>query len=298
MTTTLTLRSCALLALTTLAGYSAADDAPLFSVEKLSDSVYVLSGSGGNIGLSTGPDGTFIVDDDYAGSGAAIQATIAEISDSPVRFVVNTHWHFDHAGSNDYFNKTGSTVIAHDNARRRLQSGGFIETHQLQVDAANPEALPVLTFGESLSLHLNGEEVRVLHIESAHTDGDALVWFEDSNIMHAGDVFLVGIYPLVDYSSGGSIGGLIAAADTILSVIDDQTQVIPGHGPVGNKADVRAFREMCIKLRDRIADMKARGMSLNAVIENPPTADLDATWNSWGDRWRAISLHSIYESSP
>lgn len=287
------------IALVVLTSRLEAQDDIEITTEKLNDTLYVLYGDGGNIGMSVGPDGIFIIDDDYAVYGDDIHRAIKRISDQPIRYVINTHWHHDHAGGNEYFGKLEETgIIAHDNARKRLKSGGYIETHDWDVEPHPEEVLPIITFNDKLSLHLNGEEAQIVHVEPAHTDGDGFVWFKTSNVIHAGDVFLNGIYPLVDYSSGGTIKGSIAAADTLLEIIDDQTRIIPGHGPVSYKADVQDFKDMFITLRDRVANLKKNGMSLEEVIASPPTADLDEKWNSWGDDWRAISLSSIYGALP
>ncbi len=275
-----------------------AQDGPGLTVQKLSETVSVLFGQGGNIGVSAGPDGIFIIDDQYEGFGEMISAAVAGISELPVNYVLNTHWHFDHAGSNDYFGQNGSVIVAHDNVRKMLVTGAFVRVVDVEVPPAPAEALPVITFDDSLSLHLNGEEVHMFHVTPAHTDGDGIVWFKDSNIIHMGDTFLNGIYPLIDVDSGGSIDGMIMTADTVMAFINDETQIIPGHGPISAKAGLKAYRDMCITLRDRIAEMKGRGLSLDEVLEANVTEDLDGRWNTWGEGWQKTSLRSLYWATP
>lgn len=177
-------------------------------------------------------------------------------------------------------------------------SGGYLGAVDRNIPPASTEALPVITFSDTMTLHLNGDAVYILHAASSHTDGDGIIWFKDSNIIHMGDIFLNGIYPIVDLDSGGSINGIITAADTVLSFIDEQTQIIPGHGPVASKAVLERYRDMCVVLRDRVADMKARGMSLEDVIAAAPTRDYDSEWNTWGERWRTISITGLYQEAP
>ena len=160
------------------------------TVQRLSETVSVLFGEGGNIGVFAGPDGVFIVDNQYEGDGEMISAAVARLSELPITYVLNTHWHFDHAGSNDYFGQNGSVIIAHDNVRKMLVSGAFVRVVDAEIPPAPAEALPVITFDDSLSLHLNGEEVHMLHVMPAHTDGDGIVWFKGSNILHMGDTYL------------------------------------------------------------------------------------------------------------
>ncbi len=275
-----------------------AQDEPSLTVQKLSETVSVLFGEGGNIGVSAGSDGVFIIDDQYGGYGEMISTAVAGISELPIDYVLNTHWHFDHAGSNEYFGHNGSVIIGHDNVRKMLASGAFISVVDTEIPPAPAEALPVITFDESLSLHLNGEEVHMLHVTPAHTDGDGIVWFKDSNIIHMGDTFLNGIYPLIDVDAGGSIEGMIMTADTVMAFINDETQIIPGHGPISVKADLKAYRDMCITLRDRIAEMKGRGLSLEEVLAANVTEDLDDRWNNWGEAWKKTSLRSLYWAMP
>jgi len=279
-------------------GQAQAQDEPSLTVQKLSETVSVLFGQGGNIGVSAGPDGVFIIDDQYGGYGEMISAAVAGISELPIDYVLNTHWHFDHAGSNEYFGHNGSVIIGHDNVRKMLASGAFVSVVDAEIPPASAEALPVITFDESLSLHLNGEEVHMLHVTPAHTDGDGIVWFKDSNIIHMGDTFLNGIYPLIDVDAGGSIDGMIMTADTVMAFVNDETQIIPGHGPISTKADLKAYRDMCITLRDRIAEMKGRGLSLEEVLAADVTEGLDDRWNNWGEAWKKTSLRSLYWAMP
>ena len=291
-------RTFAFLAAFLAAGLAPAQDERELTVQKLSDTVYVLQGPGGNIGVSAGPDGVFIIDDKYEGDGEMISAAVAELSDQPISYVLNTHWHFDHAGSNGYFGQGGSTIIAHDNVRKMLASGAYISVVDREVAPAPLEALPVITFDDSLSLHLNGEEVHMLHVTPGHTDGDGIVWFRESNIIHMGDTFLVGMYPLVDVDSGGDINGMIETAETVLSFVNDDTRIIPGHGPVSDRAGLRGYRDLCVALRDRVREMKDNGMSLEEVVAAKPTADFDAVWGLAGEAWTRISLGSIYAALP
>jgi cyclase len=281
-----------------LASHVHAQDDTKITTQRLSDTVSVLFGDGGNIGVSVGADGVFIIDDQFAEYSDEIRAAIAEISDQPIRYVINTHWHFDHTDGNETFGKAGSIIIAHDNVRKRLVTGGFIRAVDRDIPPAPDEALPVITFNDTLTLHLNGEEAHVLHVKSAHTDGDGILWFKGSNVIHMGDTFINGIYPLADLSSGGSIDGIIAAAEIVLALVDDQTQIIPGHGPVSDRAGLQAYRDMCVVLRDRIAKMKNNGMSLEEVIAAAPTADFDDSWNSWGESWKIVSVTALYEEAP
>ena len=288
-------------ALTIMLGHSilaAARDEAGLTVQRLTDSISVLFGNGGNVGVFSGPEGTFIIDNQYADDGELIGAAVAEISKLPISHVLNTHWHFDHAGSNEYFGHNGAVIIGHDNVRKMLMKGAYYSDIDFDVPPAPRAALPVITFDDSLTLHLNGEEIYMFHVTAGHTDGDGIIWFKDSNVIHMGDNFLAGIYPLVDVLSGGSIDGMITTVDTVLAFVDDETKIIPGHGPVSTSADLKAYRDMCIELRDRITERKNRGMSLEEVLEDDFTSDLDEHWNSWGEPFKIRSIRSIYLDTP
>src|ERR687895_1863000 len=208
--------------------------------ERLADGVYALRGRGGNIGVAIGSDAVFVVDDQFAPLTPKILAAIAALTDRPVRFVVNTHWHFDHTGGNENMGKAGALLVAHDNVRRRMSTRQFIEFIKREVLPAPPGALPVVTFSDAVTFHINGDELMAIHLPAAHTDGDAAVYFRRANVVHMGDVY-VPSYPLVDISSGGSLSGFVRGVDRVLALINDSTKVIPGHGETSNRASLRAY---------------------------------------------------------
>lgn len=255
---------------------------PDFTVrsEQLAGGLYVLIGRGGNIGVSTGPDGTVLIDDQFAAAAPAINAALRELGASPVRFVLNTHWHGDHTGGNEPFAGSGAVLLAHDNVRVRMSAAHTSRFLGNATPASPAVALPVITFGETASLHLNGGRVRVLHTPRAHTDGDAIVQFGDANVLHAGDLFFNGLYPFIDGDSGGSVEGLIGAVDTLLALADDETRIIPGHGPLADRKALQAYRDMLVETSGRVRKLLDDGLSVEQVIAAAPNADYDATW-SW-----------------
>jgi cyclase len=246
--------------------------------QKLTDSVYMMTGAGGNLGLSVGEDAVFLIDDQFAPLTPKIQAAIAKITDKPVKFVLNTHWHFDHTGGNENLGKAGGLVIAHENVRKRLSAEGFIEFLGMKTKPEPKVALPVVTFTRDLTFHLNGDELFVHHVARAHTDGDAIVQFRKSNVIHMGDAFFNKIYPFIDTSSGGTVGGVISAADLVLRLADDDTKIIPGHGPLGNKADLQEYRDMLAAVSGRVRQLVRQGRTLEQVIAAKPTAKYDEVW--------------------
>ncbi len=245
---------------------------------KLSENVYMLLGSGGNIGVYAGDDGVFLVDDQFAPLTKKIKAAVGKISDKKIRFVINTHWHFDHVGGNENLGEMGSVIIAHENVRKRMSTDQFIEFFQKKVPASPKGALPIITFTKDLMFHLNGEEIHVFHANNAHTDGDAIVYFRNSNVIHTGDIYFAGIYPFIDTSAHGSVNGVIDAAQNVLSIINDNTKVIPGHGPLSNKAELSAYVEMLIRLRDIIGRQISDGKSLEEIRSTKPTQQFDEKW--------------------
>ena len=247
----------------------------------VTEGVYMLVGAGGNIGLSVGEDGVFVIDDQFAPLTDKILAAIRSITSEPVRFVLNTHWHGDHTGGNENMGEAGALIVAHHNVRSRLEVEQVLEfpTGPVTNPAAPEVALPVVTFGEDVTFHLNGGELHAFHVENAHTDGDAIIHFRDADVVHMGDTFFsagAGTYPLIDLGSGGSIDGLITAAGAGLAVMGPDTRVIPGHGPrLASREDLRTYADMLRTIRDRVAQAKRQGRTLAEVQAMRPTREFD-----------------------
>ena len=245
---------------------------------KLSDTTYMMMGSGGNLGLSVGEDAVFLIDDQFAPLTEKITAAIAKITPRPVKFIVNTHWHFDHTGGNENFGKAGALLVAHENVRKRMNSEQFIEFMRMNIPPGPRSALPVVTFAGAMSFHLNGDEMRVIHMPRAHTDGDAIVHFLKSDVIHMGDTYFNAMYPFIDTSSGGTVDGVIACADQVLGIASDRTKIIPGHGPLSNKAELQAYRDMLATVSARIRKMIDEGRKLEDITASNVSADFDAKW--------------------
>ena len=233
--------------------------------EQVAPGVAVLFGAGGNIGVSYGEDGTILIDDQFAPLTEKIQTAVSTLGAQPVKFLVNTHWHYDHTGGNENLGKAGAVIMAHDNVRVRMAAGQGNQKPSAKV------ALPVVTYADGLKLHLNGEEVRVIHMPAAHTDGDSIVHWTKSNVIHMGDLFFLRMsFPFVDASSGGNVRGVIAAADKVLAIADDQTKIIPGHGAVATKADLQQYRNMVSEIVAKVeAGIKA-GKTLEQIKADRP----------------------------
>ena len=261
---------------------AAAQDQDFSKVEirttPLTDHVYMLMGAGGNLAVSAGDDAVFLVDDQFAPLTEKIAAAIAKISPKPVKFVINTHWHFDHTGGNENLGKGGTLIFAHENVRRRMDSEQFIAFMNMKQPPSPRVALPVVTFTASMSFHLNGEEIRVVHAPRAHTDGDAIVHFVGSDVVHMGDVFWNGLYPFVDYSSGGSITGVIAACSQALAITTDKTRFIPGHGTLGTRAELQAYRDMLATIAARVQQGIAEGKTDEEIVKLAPSREYDEKW--------------------
>ena len=236
-------------------------------VSKVAGNIYMLEGAGGNIGASVGDDGIVIVDDQYAPLADKIQVALKRITDKPVRFVINTHYHEDHTGGNAIFQKN-APVIAHENVRKRLQEGGTAGNGGSVHIEAKPQpkdALPIITFGHDVTVHLNGEDIRALHFPAGHTDGDSIIFFPKANVVHMGDDFVTYGFPFIDVDSGGSINGMIDAVEKVIPQLPPDVKVIPGHGPVSNLDDVRAYLKMLKDTRDAVQSALKQGKTLEQM---------------------------------
>jgi glyoxylase-like metal-dependent hydrolase (beta-lactamase superfamily II) len=263
------------------AGSMAQAPAPVeYRTEKLTDNLFVLFGGGGNIAVLTGPDGALVVDSDVPDLSARMRAAVSLVSDRPPRFLVNTHYHFDHTGGNTPLGRGNTVIVAQENVRKRLSGKQEIKQDGIDMtfEPTPREGLPVVTFDDGLRFHLNGEEISLVHVAHGHTDGDAFVYFEKANVLHTGDLMMSNGYPIVDAGNGGSLDGLIAGQERALEVCDAQTRVIPGHGPVVGKADLQAYHDMLVTIRRRVSDLMRKGRSLEQVVAAAPTGEFDERW--------------------
>ncbi len=271
-----------------LALAAAQEEQPPVTVEStdLGDGIFMLStGMAGNLALLNGPDGVVMVDDQLPNTGAVIEGAVIEIAgDQSPRFIVNTHWHGDHTGGNAHFAAAGSTVAAHTNVRARLAAADAAWT-QL------PGALPILTFGQDLTFHMNGQTVEAVHIPHAHTDGDAMVYFREADVLHMGDTLFSGLFPFIDLAAGGSVDGYIAAMERGLEIAGEDTRIIPGHGPLSTRVELQAALDMLREAAFRVRTLVEGGADLEAVRAAAPLADFDAAWN-----WRFITTDRMVQT--
>jgi len=246
--------------------------------QKLADNIFMLMGDGGNIGLSTGPSGSVLIDTEYAPLNAKILAAVRAAGGGDVKYVINTHWHGDHTGGNEPLGKAGALIIAHDNVLARMSTEQFMAAFNQKVPPAPAAARPVVTFPSRTTFHLNGDVVQVVHIANAHTDGDSIVQFTNANVIHTGDTYMKDVYPFIDVGSKGSIDGFIAAADAVLSRSNANTKIIPGHGALANRADMQRTHDMLVAARGKIQALIDQGMSEDQVVAAKPTAEFDDPW--------------------
>lgn len=244
------------------------------SATQLNGSAYMLQGAGGNIGVSAGADGVLIIDDQFAPLAPKISAALGELASDTPSYVINTHYHGDHTGSNAFFHDhKGATIFAHENVRIRLAND----------DSISQAALPVVTFDNGISIHFNGETLKVFHLANGHTDGDSVVWFEQANVLHTGDLFFNERFPYIDLEAGGTVNGYIKAVEKLLTKVDSNTQIIPGHGPLGNKTDYQQFLAMIKATKAWVDEQKAAGLSVEQAVEK----GLPEQYAKWG--WNFIT---------
>jgi cyclase len=270
-----------ILLITACSTYAQNNQEVIIETQQLSDNVYMLTGQGGNIGVCVGDQGIFMIDDQFARLTPKILEAVKALSDKPIQFLINTHYHGDHTGGNENIAEQGAKIIAHDNVYKRLSESS---------PATPKEALPVISFNDKLQLHINGEDVLVFHAENAHTDGDALLYFTQSNVLHTGDTFFSELYPYIDLDSGGSINGYIEAVKKALILIDDDTKIIPGHGKLSNKVKYQFFLSMLEDLKTKVLAEIESGKTEEDVAAN--TA-ITKTYDDLGYSWAFINSERI-----
>lgn len=248
--------------------------------EKITENIYMLKGSGGNIGVCVGEKGVLMIDSQFAPLSDKIKTAIKALSDQPIHYLVNTHWHGDHTGGNENINTDEILLVAHDNVYERMSKDNLIKAFSRTVPAAPKNARPEITFTDKMTLRFNGEAVMVFHVDNAHTDGDAMVYFANSNVLHMGDTYFNGRYPYIDLSSGGSVDGLLNAINTAIMIVDEDTKIIPGHGDLSNKKELLKYREVVLTVRDRVKTAIKNGKSLEAIKAAKLNADYDEAWGS------------------
>lgn len=246
---------------------------------KITDQIYMLKGQGGNIGLFIGDDAVYMIDDQFAPLTPKILAAIKEITPNKVDYLINTHWHGDHTGGNENMGKEGALIVAHDNVRKRMNSES---TRGGRTVSASPKiALPVITFSKDLSFHINGDDVLATHVHNAHTDGDALIYFANNNVLHTGDSYFQTGFPYIDLTSGGSIDGYIEGIKKMILITDDATKIIPGHGNVASKKDLKTYLKMLTTLRGRVTAEIKKGKTLKEVKANKEITKEYTSYSWW-----------------
>lgn len=259
---------------------------------KITDTLYMLQVGGGNIGVSVGKDGLWIIDSDHAHASEKLATALKDLSKAPAKILVNTHWHYDHTGGNQAIGDSGTVIIAHDNVRQRLSSKQYIKAFDRHIDPSPAIALPIITYTDQTQVHLNGEPAHLIPVNPAHTDGDTFIHWPQSNVIHTGDLFFNGFYPFIDASSGGDIDGVIQAMDHIIKLSNTQTKIIPGHGPLASLDDLKAAQEMLKTISTRIENARAAGKSLDEWKAGTPLSDLDKKWGKGflnSDRFATIA---------
>jgi glyoxylase-like metal-dependent hydrolase (beta-lactamase superfamily II) len=248
------------------------------TVQALRGNLSALIGAGGNIAVLPGNDGKLIIDAGYLTARDKIADALTSLSPDPIKHLINTHWHFDHTDGNEWIHSAGATIIAHENTRKRLSTSTRVEGWNFTFPPSPAGAIPTEVFSTDKTLHLNGTTIALKHYDPAHTDGDISAYFVEADVFHTGDTWWNGHYPFIDYSTGGSLNGMIKAAEANLGMVTDKTVVVPGHGPVGGKTEMTEYRDILVAIRDRVAALKGEGKSLDEIVAAKPTAAYDAKW--------------------
>ncbi len=273
---------------------AAADEEVTIKTLKVRDGVYMLAGKGGNIGVFIGEDGTFMIDDQFAPLTPKHLEAIKTAGGEVPKFLINTHYHADHTGGNENLGKAGTVIFSHNQVRERMTMETVIKAFNMTTPPQPKAALPVVTFSTDITFHLNGDTLYVFHVPNAHTDGDSVIHFKNTNVIHAGDVMFNGFYPFIDVAHGGTLKGMVEGADAVLALADGETKIIPGHGPLGDKAQLKAYRDMLDTAYERLSGLRNKGMSVEQAVAQKPLADLEERWGKGmftGDKWIGL----IYE---
>ena len=263
---------------------------------KLNENMYVIHGSGGNVLLSIGKDGVILVDDQYAPVTEKLKSVIANFTDQPIKFVINTHLHPDHVGGNEKLGEAGAIIVSHDNVRKRLSSDQFFEFINLTIPALSEKGLPIITFSQNMTFYQNDDEVKITHLDDGHTDGDSAVYFTKNNVIHVGDDFSDRSFPLMDLSSGGSIDGLILSLKKIISMLNEDTKIVGGHSGISNQTKVKDYLNMLIDVKGVISNMIREGKSLDEIIQSKPTSKYDTIYQDYSFIKPKDFVTNIYES--
>lgn len=263
---------------------------------KLTDTIFLLEGVGGNIACQIGPDGKILIDSGISTGTPHLLDALGKLDDHRLKLLINTHWHVDHTDGNAALHLAGAFIVAQENTRARLASAQYLRIYDVHFPAAPEAALPQDTFEDSNTLWMNNDELTLTHAPNAHTDSDIFIHFVKGNVIHAGDLWFNGMYPMIDLSSGGSITGMIHGVDAVLAKADERTKIVPGHGALGDKAALTAYRAMLGTVADRVTKLKSTGSTIEQAIAAKPTADLDATWAKMGPLKPDTFVALVYES--
>jgi glyoxylase-like metal-dependent hydrolase (beta-lactamase superfamily II) len=262
---------------------------------KLTDTIFLLQGVGGNVVCQIGPDGKLLIDSGISTGTHHLLDALAKLDEHKLKLLINTHWHFDHTDGNAEMHSEGAFIIAQDNTRVRLSKPQYMAVYDVHFPAASDAALPQETFPETETLWVNNDQTDLVHTPDAHTDSDIFIHFNRGNVIHTGDLWFNGMYPLIDLSSGGTINGMIRGVDQVLALADERTKIVPGHGPLGDKGALQRYREMLVTVADRVEKLKASGKTVEEAVGADPTADLDAVWAK-GNLKAGTFVALVYES--